>query len=97
MCFARGDALAARIEHAAEAEWRQQERQIERGAEHGRAEIGLRWRVHALARPEGHVGKRALIGAQRDLVLGAAVDIVEDHWRQTALRHPAQVGNVDDL
>ena len=96
MRLARRDALAARIEHAAEAERREQERQIERGAEHRGAQIGIR-RLHALARPERHVGERALVVAQRDFVFGAAVDVVEDDRRQAALRHSPQVGDVDGL
>ncbi len=94
--LARRDTLAARIEHATEAERSEQERQIEGGAEHGGAQIGIR-RLDALARTERDVSERALVVTQRDFVLGAAIDVVEDDRRQTRLRHSPQVGDVDGL
>jgi hypothetical protein len=89
-------AFAARIEHAAEAERRQQKRHIERRAQDRRSQIGVR-RLDALTWPERHVGEGALVRLQRDLVLSAAVDVVEDdRWKPT-LRHTAQIGNVHNL
>jgi hypothetical protein len=96
MRLTSGNALAARIEHPAEPERGQEKGHVECRAEHGVAQIRVR-RLDALARPERHVGEGALVGAQRELVLCTAVDVIEDHWRQTTLRHPPQVGDVDDL
>ena len=41
--------------------------------------------------------EHALVRAQRDLVFGAAVDVVEDDRRQAALRHSPKVRDIDDL
>ena len=87
-------ASATRIEHPGEADRREQERQLEGRAEDGRAQVAFRNR-HALARPESHLLKRAIVVAQRDLVFGAAVDVVEDDRRQTPLGEPAEIGDVD--
>ena len=75
--LASGVDLATRIEHAAETDRREHERQCERGAEHGRAQVATR-HGHTLTRAKRHVAKRADVLVKRDLVLGAAVDVGED-------------------
>jgi hypothetical protein len=85
----------ARIEHAAEADGGEDEGEIESRPEHRRPQVtGLHG--DALSWPERHVLKGAGVLVQGDLVLGAAVDVVEDDRRQAAARQLTQVGDVDD-
>ena len=90
----RGQFFAARIEHPAAADRREQERQLERRAEHRRTQIHGRGR-HRRARTERDVVEGAAVLPQRDLRVGAAVDVVEDHARQPPLRQLAEVFDVD--
>ena len=90
-----GGALALRIEHPAEADGREQERQIVRRTEDAGAKVRGR-RLHALPRPERHLRERAFVGAQRDLVLGAAVDVAEDDGREPAPGEAPEVRDIDD-
>ena len=78
------------------ADRREQERQIEVRAEDGGPQIGAR-REHGVARAERDGVEDAAVVAQRDLVLGAAVGVVEDDARQPALGEAPQVGDVDGL
>ena len=59
---------------------RQQEWQLERRSQHRGGQVDAR-RVDALPRPERHLGERVLVRAQGELVLGTAVDVVEDDGR----------------
>jgi hypothetical protein len=49
------------------------------------------------ARPAGDVLERTTVLAERDVAVGPAVDVLEDHARQRALRQPPQVGDVQDI
>ena len=91
----RGNRFAARIEHAAAADRREQEREREPGAEDRDAQVA-RGRRNGAARPESDRLERAAILAQRDLRIGAAVDVVEHGARQPPSGDPAQIGDVDD-
>jgi hypothetical protein len=92
--FRRRD-FTARIEQPAAADRCEQERQVERGAQHGRPQIRGGCRDSA-ARPEREARERQAVLPQRDLVVCAAVDVVEREPRQAALRQATEVRNVDD-
>src|SRR5262245_49774698 len=92
--FRRCD-FATRIEQPAAADGREQERQVEGGAQHGRPQIRAGCRDGA-ARPEREARERQAVLPQRDLVICAAVDVVEREPWETALREAAQVRDVDD-
>jgi hypothetical protein len=81
------------VEHAAAADGRQDQRQIDVEAKHRRRQIAVR-RCHCRSGTEHHILERAHVFAQRPLPLGAAIDVVEHHLRQAALRHQPQIGDV---
>ena len=90
----RGHDFAAGIEQAAAADRREQERQVERRAEHRCAQIGALG-GHGAARAKGDRLERAAVLAQRDFIVRAAVDVVERQAGQAALGEPPEVGDVD--
>src|SRR5258708_26007184 len=49
------------------------------------------------ARTEGYVAKGATIFVEREFRFGAAIEVVEDCFRQTALGKAAQIFDIDDL
>jgi hypothetical protein len=87
--------FAARVEHAAEADGREEERKLELRTENRRPQTAVRHR-HALPRTERHVAERAGILAQRDLVFRAAIDIRKHHRRKPPARRAAQIFDVED-
>ena len=91
----RGHRLAARPEHAGEAGRREDQRRRDGDAEDGRRLVPP---AHVLERPgpEPVAVKSRLVGAERDLVLGAAVDVVEQRPRQPPARRRPEVVDRDD-
>jgi hypothetical protein len=49
-----------------------------------------------LPRAKGDVIEYAAVFAKSDFTLGAAIEIVEDNFREAALRQMAEVMDVDD-
>ena len=84
-----------RIEHPAAAHGGQEERQRERRAQHGGAQVARR-RGHRRARTQGHLLEGPAVLAQGDLGLGAAVDVVEDGAGEAPLGEAPEVRDVDD-
>jgi hypothetical protein len=91
---ARRHLFAARVEEPRAADRREKKGQIERGAEDRRSQVALR-RRDGVPRAERHVVEDSAVFAQRDFVVGPAVDVVEHHARQPAFGQQAQVGDVD--
>jgi hypothetical protein len=91
---ARRHFFAARVEEPRAADRREEKRQIERGAEDGRPQIALR-RRDGVPRAERDVVEDPAVLSKRDLVVGAAVDVVEHDPGQAALGQHAKVGDVD--
>jgi hypothetical protein len=91
---ARGIELAAGMDQAEVADRGEHRGEGELAAQHARAEVVARDR-DGLPRPERHVLEHATVLAQRELVIGTAVDVVEHHPGQAALRPPPQVIDVD--
>src|SRR2546426_3890637 len=87
--------LAAGMHEAAVADGSEQNRNGKVDSQHAGPKIATR-NCHGLARPERDAVKRAAVLFQRGFPFGAAVEIVEDHLRQTAPRQRPQVLNVDD-
>jgi hypothetical protein len=54
-------------------------------------------RRHGAARPEQDLVVRLAVVAQRDLAIGAAVDVVESHAGQAALCDATQIADVDSV
>jgi hypothetical protein len=86
--------FAVRIEHAAAAHGCEDERQFERHAEHAGLQIDGGYRDRA-ARAERNLLERPDVIAQRDFGIGAAVDVIEHHPGQPALRQPAQITDIE--
>src|SRR5262249_4086507 len=86
----------SRIEHPAAAHRREEKWKREVGADHRRAQVNARAR-HRVARPKDHVVENPRVFSQRDLVVGAAVDVIKDRSGQPALSQPPQVGDVEQL
>jgi hypothetical protein len=51
--------------------------------------------VDGVARPEQNFVPTAAVGAQRDLVIRAAIDVVEHRTRRPFAGEVTQVGNID--
>src|SRR5437762_8523047 len=86
--------LAAREKQSRAADGPEQKGEIHRRSEHRRAQIRLRYDGR-VARAKREVRKDPGVFAERDLVVGAAVDVVEHDFREPALRQAAKVGDVD--
>ena len=90
-----GDFLASRIEQAAAADRREQQRERERKAEHRGPHVA-RGSRDGTPRAEYHRVECAAVLAERDLAVRAAIDVIEHDARQAAFGEPPQIGDVDD-
>ncbi len=92
---ARRQDLAVAIDESGEAGGRDRDRQRQLAPEHlGRHAAAGGVDQHALA--EAHGAQLVAVGVARDLVVGAAVDVVEHHARAAPAREPPQVLDVGD-
>ena len=90
------DDFATRIEHPAAADRRQREGERKIGPEDARPEIDFR-NGDGVLWPEQHVVENSTVLAERDLAIGAAVDVVEGDTRQTPLCQATEIRNIDDV
>ena len=81
--------FAVRVEKTRSPGRRQDDREGRRFAQHGRAQIEVL--DCAPTRYEGPVGETRPVATQRNFVLGAAFDVVEDTARKAFRREPADV------
>ena len=93
---AGGEHFAVRIEQAAAADGREDERQLELRAQDRRLQIDRRNRDRA-ARAKRQLFVGLDVVAQRHFRIGAAVDVIEDHARQALFRQPPEVADVEDV
>ncbi len=91
---ARGRRLALGVEQALHREGRDEERHRDRGAEHGRGRGHLA-DVDEHARPEAPPPEGPAVGAQRDLVAGAALEVAPDAGVDLRRGGLEVVGDVD--
>src|SRR5216683_4524155 len=80
----------AAVAHGREQEW---ERKVE--AQHACAQIAM-GNGNRMTWPERHVLKDAAILSERDLAFGAAIEIVEDPFRNSATRHRPEIVDAND-
>ena len=95
-CPPRPRQFATRMQHAAIADRRQQGGKVDLDAQYAGGQIGL-GDHHRLARAEHHFRKGGDIVAQRHLVIGGAVEVIESGIRQALSRGGPQISDIDDM
>src|SRR5215468_4906376 len=83
------------MHHAAIANRRQHRRQRKIAAKHPGVEIALR-DGYSVTRPECEIFKSPAVFAKGNLVFGAAIEIIENHFGEPAPGQSPQVMNVDN-
>ena len=91
----RRDLFAARPEHAAAADRREDQGQRQRRLQHRRPQVRCRG-LHRATGPEGDVFIRAAVLPQRDLGVRAAVDVVEYGPREPPPGGQAEILDIDE-
>src|SRR5579885_997503 len=92
---ARGGNFASGVHQADVTDRRENHRKRQIHPENTRARIIGR-DGDGLTRTQDHVVVHALVLTKRDFVFGAAIEVIEDNFRQAALGEAAQVRDIDD-